>query len=144
MSIHYTRQLCNSKLFEGEKIMKKFLAIVCVLAMALSCLFVLASCGGATPNSDPEAAKAALEEAGYQVQMSGSTLIAMLDEEMVMISYCETEEQAKEIYDGYVAAEEAAKQAAEALGESYEDEGEYGYSGKIAWVGTSAAIKAAQ
>ena len=46
--------------------MKKIIALVLVIVLAV-CTF--ASCG-ATPNSDPEAAKLALENAGYRVEQS--------------------------------------------------------------------------
>ena len=125
--------------------MKKFLAIVCALTLALSCLFVLTSCFGATPNSDPEAAKASLEDAGYTVYMAGNTLTAMSDGDTITIQYCDTEEEAQAIYDGYVEAEELAKELADELGEDYDDGGyEYGCSGTMVWVGTSAAISAAK
>ena len=46
--------------------MKKVLSLVCLLAIAASCLFVLASCG-ATPNADPKAARENLAAEGYQI-----------------------------------------------------------------------------
>lgn len=42
--------------------MKKTISIVCLLALAVSCLFVFASCGA--PNSNPDEALAALKENG--------------------------------------------------------------------------------
>ena len=42
--------------------MKRVLSLICALALAISCLFVLASCGA--PNSDPDKALEALKENG--------------------------------------------------------------------------------
>ena len=118
--------------------MKKIISLICVLALALSCLFVLASCG-ATPNSDPEAAKASLEAEGYTVIKSGNTLTATKGTDGAMIQYCDSEDNAKAAYDAY---QEIIKTAEEAGQDT--STVETGYSGKVFWYGTSAAIKAAQ
>lgn len=118
--------------------MKKVLSLICVLALAVSCLFALTSCFGATPNADPEAAKASLESAGYTVYLIGDKLTATKGEDAITIDYCATEEAAQAIYDGYVAMEELAKELGEDMG------GDYGISGKMVWVGTSDAISAAK
>ena len=124
--------------------MKKVLSLVCLLAIVASCLFVFASCGGATPNSDIAKAEEALKAAGYTVNKAGNRLTANKDQDRVVIDYCDTEAAAQAIYDGYKAAEDAQKQLADAMGVDYESEGAYGMSGTMVWVGTDAAIKAAQ
>ncbi len=50
--------------------MKKIIALVLVIVLAVC---TLASCG-AKPNSDPEAVKLALENAGYRVEQSRSVM----------------------------------------------------------------------
>ena len=124
--------------------MKKVLSLVCLLAIVASCLFVFASCGGATPNSDIAKAEEALKAAGYTVNKVGtSKLMANKGQDSVIIDYCDTEAAAQAIYDSYVAADEAQKELADAMGVDYES-GAYGISGTMVWAGTDAAVKAAQ
>lgn len=53
--------------------MKKTISIVCLLALAVSCLFVFASCGA--PNSDPNEALAALKENGITWAAKDTTIV---------------------------------------------------------------------
>ena len=142
--------------------MKKFLAIVCVLAMAVSCLFVLASCG-ATPNSDPAVAKAALEEAGYIV-FDATTQYSYLDgiESVIMGEYIDADlsdlESLEDLTDidleavviFYFESEAAATAAFEEIkAESQEATEEVTIdvceqSGAMVYFGTSAGVKAAK
>ena len=53
--------------------MKRTISIVCLLALAVSCLFVFASCGA--PNSNPDEALAALKENGITWAAKDTTII---------------------------------------------------------------------
>ena len=53
--------------------MKKIISTILVCTLLLGCLFTLTSCFG--PNSDPEKAKTALEDAGYLVTLTDNYLI---------------------------------------------------------------------
>lgn len=123
--------------------MKKVLSIVCLLAIVASCLFVFASCGGgATPNADMEAAKAALEAAGYTVTISNKTLNAFKtgSSDNVQITYCTNESEAQAKYDQLKASYDAQKALADEMDADFT--GEYGISGTVVWGGTPDAIEA--
>ena len=125
--------------------MKKILSAILACVLVLGCVFALASCGG--PNKDPEAAKKALEDAGYTVRLAteglGADLEAYLSAskvdgenyERITIAYCANSSVASEQYD-------AAKESLEAAGDEAEGY-TAGRSGKVVWMGTDAAIKAA-
>ena len=53
--------------------MKRVLSLICVLVLAISCLFVFASCGA--PNNDPDEALAALKENGIDWAGKDKTII---------------------------------------------------------------------
>ena len=117
--------------------MKKVLSLVCLLAIVATCLFVLASCGGGTPNLDGKQAMDNLKANGYTI-MSGSIndegvgqFYAISDdlEDAIQIYYAATEADAQAAYDRLMAGEN-------------EDNIETGISGKVVWAGTSGAISA--
>ena len=130
----------------------RILSIILVFALMLGCVMALASCTNAKddekketkPYSDPEKAAEALENAGYTVRLLTdedylneqgieATIYAVNgDGEMISIAYYFDSDEAKEGY-------EEAKEEREDLGDKYE----VGKSGKMVWMGTKAAIKAA-
>ena len=127
--------------------MKKILSAILACVLVLGCVFALASCGG--PNKDPEAAKAALEDAGYTVYLRteglGDDYEAQLSAtkknddgsyEMISIVYCTSAAVAK-------ANLADAKEAIELAGDEA-DGYSAGQSGTVVWMGTDAAIKAAK
>ena len=127
--------------------MKK--SIVKVLSFALVAVMVcaiLVSCGG--PNKDPKKAEAALKEAGYTVSLvefeepTDDGMVATLTAykgltDMVTIVYYETKADAK-------AAFADAEKEAEAMKELLGDEFVLKQSGKMVYMGTKTAIKAAK
>ena len=140
--------------------MKKILSTVLVCVLLLGCVFSLASCFGAKPNSDPEAAKKALEDADYKVYAQikdGVGLIsatkvdidledfeseedmeaAMKDAEFVYIVYLPEDADVDEAY-------EEAKEEFEEAKEKYDIKIKIGKDGNMIWYGTKAAIKAAK
>ena len=124
--------------------MKKVISLLCVLVLTVGCLFVFASCGA--PNSDPQAAKAALESAGYYVSYyeyeTYTYIHGTLGEEYVYIYYYDSEALAEADY----AAKEAAYEEEEALADvlGIELDYEVGISGTMVYKGTSKAISAAK
>ncbi len=132
--------------------MKKVLSLVCLLAIVASCLFVFASCGGATPNSDPAKAEEALKAAGYTCVdgTMGATFLVGAEAAKKL-------EKAITAYKGdgmtdtvsiyYFADEESAQLAYDNIDAIASDAGSddvYGVSGKMVWAGYEAAVKAAQ
>ena len=130
--------------------MKK--SIVRILALSLVAVMMclaLVSCGG--PNSDPEKAKEALEDAGYIVVLNtGEGFIsgALLPDgvEASLVAYKDGEYLAVSYYDDTEALNEAwkdAKEDAKELEEEYE-----GIvckkSGKMIYIGTEQAVKDAK
>ena len=137
--------------------------------MLFSCVFVFAACDnddkddkdtekkGTVPNSDPEKAKAALEEAGYIVQYSKTnaggikaTIKAIkIDEDgkklgFINIVYCEDKDAANVAWERDKSALEDAKTE---MGEIYNcDENEIVLkkSGTIIYMGTNDAVEAAK
>lgn len=124
--------------------MKRIFCLILTLLLIVGCMLALASC--AKPNSDPEKAKAALEEAGYEVLLNGgafnkkveATLVAMtLDgENYLVVIYYEDKDAANEAWDD-------ARNEAKELAEEYEDI-VCRKSGKIIYYGTKDAVKAAR
>jgi len=140
--------------------MKKVLSLVCVLALTLSCLLALTSCFGGTPNSDPKAAKAALEGNDYSVNdmtfmytyMDGikTVLVATLVEDNTDWEDIENWEDLEDIdVDAeavtifYFDSEEKATAAYEAVQKVAGEVDNFEQSGAMVYYGTSAGIKAA-
>ena len=126
--------------------MKKTIRIIALAMVALTLMLTLASCG-AKPNSDPDAAEKALEEAGYEVVSIPALGVNGLDKNIsatkidgdkvdaVTIFYFKDSDSAESAY------ELIEKQANEAK-EEMEDVA-IGKSGKMIWFGTKDAVKAA-
>lgn len=116
--------------------MKKVLSLVCLLAVVASCLFVFASCGGGTPNTDGKKALENLKANNYIIQNetineNGEGRIVAISEDFedtITVVYCATEEQAQAAYDQ--------------LAKTDNGEAEIGKEGKMVWVATSGAISA--
>ena len=138
--------------------MKKIISLVIVCVMLLGCTLVLSSCGG--PNSDPAAAKAALDEAGYAADITDDPIslafygaigiksvvsgmkVAEDDEDKlvdaVSIFYLKDDADVDKAYETLEKFYNEAK-------EEYEDlDMEIGKSGNMIWFGTKDAIKAAK
>jgi len=131
--------------------MKRIISAVLVCILMVGCVFALASCGG--PNKDPEAAKKALEDADYIVELEDefdedSKLEAAIEaysedgKNLIEIYYFADAKDAKEAYD-------EAKENLDDMKELYKELGieaeiELGKSGKMVWMGTKDAIKAAK
>ena len=138
--------------------MKKIISLVIVCVMLLGCTLVLSSCGG--PNSDPAAAKAALDEAGYAADITDDPIslafygaigiksvvsgmkVAEDDEDKlvdaVSIFYLEDDADVDKAY-------ETLEKYYDKAVEQYEDlDMEIGKSGNMIWFGTKDAIKAAK
>ena len=130
--------------------MKRIISTVLVCVLIVGCMLVLASCGG--PNSDPKKAKAALEDAGYEVVLADDKLTIGLmslgvdgitavvtgvkEDEAVSIFYFESKDDAADAFDDLQ----------NLLDEAEDEDAEYEIkqSGKMIWMGTKAAIKAAK
>lgn len=96
--------------------MKKILSLLIVLALAASCMFVFASCGGsAKPNSDYEKAAEALEDAGYEVEVDDE------DEDCIVIMAYNEDNMMDAIEIRYYADEDDADDAFEELEEELAD-----------------------
>lgn len=149
--------------------MKRILSLVLACTLILGCAFALASCG-AKPNSDPKAAADALKAAGYEVdyeiyeeaeddglvaEVEAMKMDADLSEienaedlkdvkvDVITIAYYETEEAAKKAHEELEANfDKLIEGSKEYYGDSFE--AELGISGKVVWMGTQAAIKAAK
>ncbi len=118
--------------------MKRILSMLLVLTLSLGCIFVLASCGG--PNDDPAEAKKALEANGYTIEAfeqgekAGEKLDAYLkakdnNNNEIVINWYKNDEDADKALEEY-----------ETLG-NYEVADK---SGNMVWIGTEAAVEAAQ
>lgn len=138
--------------------MKRVLSLICVLALAISCLFIFASCGA--PNSDPDKAVAALKESGIEAAAKDTKIIpgllkiadiddvdcvvsgtGKIDEEFahVTIIYFEDAEAASDEW------EDVQKYAEDKKDDEAEDsEWVCEKSGKMIYFGTKNAIKAAK
>ena len=136
--------------------MKKIVSTVLICVLLLGCIFTLTSCFG--PNSDPEKAKASLEEVGYSVTLTDNDLaLALLgldglsavvnafkvslgnglNFDGVTIYYFEDSDSAKSAYDKIVGEAEEKEEEEEATIE-------VGKFGKLVWYGTAQAIDAAK
>lgn len=120
--------------------MKKIISSVLLFAILAVAALALVSCA---PNSDPEKAAKALEDAGYTV-MNGvkdgkGTLVASKGEDAVTITWFENDEQAKEAEEAYQKLYDAAKDAGEDVSDA-----DFGSKGNMFWAGTKAAVKAAR
>ena len=139
--------------------MKNFVRVLS-LALLIALLAVsLISCGG--PAKDPDDAKDALEDAGYEVEMQDGDLlkgfaelagidglVAMVeaahedDEEGIVIFYFEESKDAKEAFES-----DYMQDMIEELEEEAEDEDMdvvIKQSGKMIWFGTKQAVKDAK
>ena len=141
--------------------MKRILSLALVCVLLLGCVFALASCGG--PNKDPEKAAKALEDAGYEVdcdvldEATKDGIYAYVEaylgdpEELdddekfnfIEIYYFEDAESAKEAFK-----DEEMQEYFEEFKEEVEDDFDVEViieqSGKMIYIGTKAAIKAAK
>ena len=122
--------------------MKKALKLIALSMVLVMAVLALAACG---PNSDPEKAKAALEDKGYEVLLIDEGLTGGLEatlsafnedsEDGIYIYYFESADDANDAYDDIEKLFELAKEADEDL------ELELKKSGKMVYYGTKQAIK---
>ena len=131
--------------------MKRIISAVLVCILMVGCVFALASCGG--PNKDPKEAKKALEDAEYTVNLVDGELAKAAkceavinafnkDGDRITIMYFLESADAKDAYDE---AKDELKELEEAAKEADEEFNyEVGKSGKVVWMGTKDAIKAAK
>ena len=138
--------------------MKKIISLVIVCVMLLGCTLVLSSCGG--PNSDPAAAKAALDEAGYIADITDNPIelafYGAIGIKSVVSGMKAAEDDEDKLIDAvsifYLEDDADVDKAYETLEkyydkavEQYEDlDMEIGKSGNMIWFGTKDAIKAAK
>ena len=122
----------------------KVLALSLVMVMMIS---MFASCFGG-PNSDPDKAEEALEEAGYLVTnttlgydlegldtvVTGYKMNSLTDGDAIVILYFEDSKSAKEAWD----------ELKDALDEEDEDDYVVKKSGKMIYAGTKQAVKDAK
>ena len=118
--------------------MKRIISAILVCVLMLGCVLALVSCGG--PKKNPEKAKAALEKAGYTVMFADENL----GEELEATIYAISEDGEDVIAIAYYAKKADAKEAYKEAKEDLEDGYKAGRSGKVVWMGTKAAIKAAK
>ena len=148
--------------------MKRILSLVIACTLVIGCTFALASCFGAAPNEDPQAAVDALKAEGYTVQSDiddeadSKGMIAEIEAmktdlanitsaedlkdaeiEAISIYYFDTEDNAKAAYEELEAEfDDMLASSKQYYGDDFE--AEIGISGKVVWMGTANAIKAAQ
>ena len=135
--------------------MKKMVKIIALAMVAVMLMLTLASCG-AKPSSDPAKAKEKLEKEGYEVMLvdnedalkllgmeglvasltASKGLLSEKDAQGVEILYFKDADSAKKVAE----TEEMKKAIEEA---NAEENGSAGRSGKIIWIGTKDAVKAA-
>ena len=138
--------------------MKKMVKIIALAMVAVMLMLTLASCG-AKPSSDPAKAKEKLEKEGYKVTLVENEdvlKLSGLDGLVAGITAMkgDGEEEAQFVYIYYFKDSDSAKKAEEndiikaeievakkAVKE--EDAVSTGRSGKIFWIGTKEAVKAA-
>lgn len=130
--------------------MKRIISTVLVCVLLVGCVFTLFSCGN--PNTDPSAAKAALEEEGYTVtfreNVGGYKATIFADKndiankkyEYIEIYYFADNEASQKAWD--LRAESYLKQAEESKGTDYEIE--VGHVENLIYRGTVKAVKAAK
>ena len=147
--------------------MKRFLALFLAALMLFSCVFVFAACDKdddkddkkkeAVPNSDPEKAKEALEEAGYTVQytdvgvggIKAAITATKADEDaekpdFIYITYYEDKDAANTAWEeAQDSIDEAKAMYATMIGRD-ESEIVIKKSGTMIYIGTKDAIKAAK
>ena len=139
--------------------MKKILSTVLVCVLLLGCVFTLASCG--TPNSDPAAAKEALDDAGYNADITDNPIelafYGAIGIKSIVSGYKVAEDDEDKILDAvsiYYFEEDADMDKAyetleKIFNEAKSDEEnkdldfEIGKSGNMIWFGTADGIKAA-
>ncbi len=140
--------------------MKKIISLILACILLLGCACAITSCGKdkddekaeAVPNKNYEKAAEALREAGYDVQAYGAgdlpymeeegyeaIINAVRDNDMISIVYCANSMAAEAMYA-------QAKEKLESMNEAAPEGVKYvaGKSGKMVWIGTKAAIKAAK
>ena len=124
--------------------MKRVLSLVCMLAIVASCLFVFASCGGATPNADSKAAITNLAANGYSVQeLSGIDKMFTGCTAAFIATNVNDVTEIAEFY--YFSNEEHAQKGAEALKADAETMGvnvDFCISGKVVYNGSSSVVNA--
>ena len=147
--------------------MKRFLALFLAALMLFSCVFVFAACDKdddkddkkkeAVPNSDPEKAKEALEEAGYTVQytdvgvdgIKAAIMATKADEDaeksdFIAITYYEDKDAANTAWEEAQDQIDGAKAMYATMTGRKESEIVVKKSGTMIYVGTKDAIKAAK
>jgi len=131
--------------------MKRIISAVLVCILMVGCVFALASCGG--PNKDPKKAAKALEDAEYTVNLVDGEAAKTLKCEAMISAYNKDGEtitimyylEAADAKEAYNEAKDALKELEEAAKEADEEFNyEVGKSGKMVWMGTKDAIKAAK
>lgn len=148
--------------------MKRILSLVLACTLIIGCTFALASCFGAAPNEDPQAAVDALKAEGYEVrydiddEADDDGMIAEINAtkmdlanitsaedlmnaeiETISIQYFDTEDNAKAAYEELEAEfDDLLATSKQYYGDDFE--AEIGISGKVVWIGTANAIEAAQ
>ena len=130
--------------------MKKIISTVLVCVLLLGCVFTLASCGA--PNSDPQKAKAALEDKDYSVTLKEDYPGCVATIYAVKNDINKKKFDSIEIF--YYKDEAAAKEAWKTLEKQFEAEAEpkkdtdseikYGIEGALIYKGTPRAVKAAK
>ena len=157
------------KLSEKRTIkMKRILSLVLACTLIIGCTFALASCFGAAPNEDPQAAVDALKAEGYEVRydiddeadhdrkiaeinatkmdlanITSAEDLMNAEIETISIQYFDTEDNAKAAYEELEAEfDDLLATSKQYYGDDFE--AEIGISGKVVWIGTANAIKAAQ
>ena len=128
--------------------MKKFARILCVMLVAVMLVCTLASC--IAPKGDPDKAEKALEKEGYTVTVIDSAAVlpdgveaylsAFKGDEGVMIYYFESAKDAKEYWKDHEDDIKEMKEEAKEEGEKLVVK----KVGKMIWVGTPKAVKAAK
>ncbi|MBE6691206.1 MAG: hypothetical protein E7590_08020 [Ruminococcaceae bacterium] len=123
--------------------MKKFARILCLTLVAVMLVATLASC--AAPNKDPKKAKAALEEEGYVVILNDTALLLPDDVEATLSATNGDDYIRITYYKESGDAKDAWKDAEDEIKEMKEKDEDLiiKKSGKMIWVGTKAAVKAA-
>lgn len=141
--------------------MKKRFTLVAVLAIVLTCVFLLAAC---TPATNPDTAKENLEKKGYSVSIDTNLAPAGLaifgitgaksvltatysdDEnfEYLCVIYFSSSSDVKEVWEKAKSyASDQEKKEKKDNDEKKDSEWTVGKSGKMIWFGTKNAVKAA-
>ena len=134
--------------------MKKIISLILVCAFVIGMALTLVSCGA--PKKDPKKAKEALEDNGYSVTLLENESLSVINtkgleayifaydegDEQIYIYYFEDKASAKEAYESFEEEYKSLKAAYESVGKDYNFK--LGKSGKMIWLGTKEAIKAAK